>query len=99
MSWLSIALASFVICGAAAVAPTAALASPLKAPPPLQSAPQGAMAIDRTGLPDVTRFQARDGTWLAYRYYPNASGAVVAAGEAAGWGDVAARPSRRGAAA
>jgi hypothetical protein len=99
MTSLSFALAPFAICGAAAVCLTAAWASPLKAPPPLQSAHRGAMAIDRTVLSDVTRFQARDSAWLAYRNYPKASGALVAASEAAGWDDVAARPSRPGAAA
>ncbi len=33
------------------------------------------MQIDETGAPDLSRFQARDGTWLAYRLYPAADGA------------------------
>jgi pimeloyl-ACP methyl ester carboxylesterase len=52
----------------------AMLAVPVSQPPPLESIRAGAMAIDRSGMPDVTRFQARDGTWLAYRVYPAANG-------------------------
>ena len=44
-------------------------------PEPLASIYSGAMAIDREGRPDLSRFQARDGTWLAYRLYPAANGA------------------------
>jgi pimeloyl-ACP methyl ester carboxylesterase len=67
-------LAPFALCGVAALALTAALAAPLSAPPPLQSIHDGAVAVDRSAMPDLTRFQARDGTWLAYRYYAPASG-------------------------
>lgn len=52
----------------------ALLASPVSPPPPLESIRAGAMAVDQSGMPDVTRFQARDGTSLAYRLYPAASG-------------------------
>ena len=51
------------------------LASPLRPPPPLASIHEGAMRIDTEGAPDLSRFQARDGTWLAYRLYPAADGA------------------------
>lgn len=61
--------------GAAAIALTLMLASPLRAPPTLASIHEGAMRIDRQGVPDLSRFQARDGTWLAYRLYPAANGA------------------------
>jgi alpha-beta hydrolase superfamily lysophospholipase len=64
---LSIAAVGAVIVGAL-------LASPVSPPPPLNSIRAGAMAVDRSGMPDVTRFQARDGTWLAYRIYPAANG-------------------------
>jgi pimeloyl-ACP methyl ester carboxylesterase len=50
------------------------LAFPISPPPPLESIRAGAMAIDRSGIPDLVRFQARDGTSLAYRVYPAASG-------------------------
>ena len=51
------------------------LASPVRPPPPLASIHEGAMRIDAGGAPNLSRFQARDGTWLAYRLYPAASGA------------------------
>ena len=48
------------------------LASPVRPPPPLASIHEGATRIDVAGAPDLSRFQARDGTWLAYRLYPGA---------------------------
>jgi len=62
--------------GVAAVALVAALAAPLRMPPPLASIHAGAMNIDRKGMPALSRFQARDGTWLAYRLYPAQDGAT-----------------------
>ena len=50
------------------------LAIPLESPPPLASIHTGAQAIDREGKPELSRFQARDGTWLAYRLYPAKNG-------------------------
>ena len=70
MSLSALALTPFALCGAAAIAFTVALATPLKAPKPLASIHAGAMAIDSEGKPELSRFQARDGTWLAYRFYP-----------------------------
>jgi hypothetical protein len=43
------------------------LATPVKSLPPLASIHAGALAIGREGKPELSRFQARDGTWLAYR--------------------------------
>jgi alpha-beta hydrolase superfamily lysophospholipase len=60
--------------GAVAVFVVGALLTfPVSPPPPLESIRAGAMAIDRSGMPEVTRFQARDGTSLAYRLYPAAN--------------------------
>jgi pimeloyl-ACP methyl ester carboxylesterase len=61
--------------GAAAIALALMLASPVRPPPPLASIHAGAKEIDETGAPDLSRFQARDGTWLAYRLYPARNGA------------------------
>jgi pimeloyl-ACP methyl ester carboxylesterase len=61
--------------GLASVTLGAMLAAPLKAPPPLASIHADAAAIPREGLPALSRFQARDGTWLAYRLYPATNGA------------------------
>jgi pimeloyl-ACP methyl ester carboxylesterase len=51
------------------------LAIPVNSPPPLASIHRGAQAIDDEGRPERSRFQARDGTWLAYRLYPAKNGA------------------------
>ena len=71
--------------GCAAIVVTAMLASPVTAPPPLASLKAGAQKIDPSGKPDLTRFQARDGTWLAYRLYPGAGDriAILAHGSSA----------------
>jgi pimeloyl-ACP methyl ester carboxylesterase len=74
--------------GVAALALWAMLAQPVKSPPPLESIHAGAMAIDQDGRPELSRFQARDGTWLAYRLYPAADGqtdrlAILAHGSSA----------------
>ena len=61
--------------GAAAIVTVFMLASPVRRPPPLASIHAGAAQIDETGAPDLSRFQARDGTWLAYRLYPASNGA------------------------
>ena len=65
----------FALVGVAAIALAIMLASPLRQPPPLASIHEGAMRIDPAGAPELSRFQARDGTWLAYRLYPAARGA------------------------
>src|SRR5271165_1038470 len=65
----------FALVGIAALALTLMLASPVRQPPPLSSIHEGAMRIDAGSAPDLSRFQARDGTWLAYRLYPAANGA------------------------
>ena len=70
-----IALGVLALVGAAAITAALMLASPVRSPPPLVSIHEGAMRIDAAGAPDLMRFQARDGTWLAYRLYPAANGA------------------------
>jgi pimeloyl-ACP methyl ester carboxylesterase len=70
-----ILLALLALVGVAAVALALMLAWPLRPPPPLASIHEGAMQIDAEGAPDLSRYQARDGTWLAYRLYPATNGA------------------------
>jgi pimeloyl-ACP methyl ester carboxylesterase len=70
-----IALGLLALVGAAAIMLALMLASPLRPPPPLVSIHEGAMQIGAAGAPHLSRFQARDGTWLAYRLYPAANGA------------------------
>ncbi len=50
------------------------LASPLRSPPPLELISTGARAISVENMPERSRFQGRDGTWLAYRLYPARNG-------------------------
>jgi len=69
MSYLQAPLYPLAAVGLAALVLGGMLALPLKRPAPLASIHEGAMRIDMTGRPELTRFQARDGTWLAYRLY------------------------------
>ncbi len=66
------ALAFWALCliGLAALGLALALAAPLSRPPMLASIHDTASAVDRSGMPDVSRLQARDGVELAYRFYP-----------------------------
>jgi pimeloyl-ACP methyl ester carboxylesterase len=68
-------LAPLAVIGVAAIALALMLASPVRPPPPLASIHESAMRIDPSGAPNLNRYQARDGTWLAYRLYPATNGA------------------------
>ena len=70
-----VALGLLALVGAAAIAIVLMLAWPVRPPPPLASIHAGGKEIDATGAPDLSRFQARDGTWLAYRLYQAQNGA------------------------
>jgi pimeloyl-ACP methyl ester carboxylesterase len=65
-----LALGLLALVGAAAIVLILMLASPVRPPPPLASIHAGATQIDEAGAPELSRFQARDGTWLAGRIYP-----------------------------
>jgi pimeloyl-ACP methyl ester carboxylesterase len=60
--------------GVAALAIAGMLAVPLHQPPELPSITAGVRLVDRGDLPGVRRFQARDGSELAYRLYEPAEG-------------------------
>jgi pimeloyl-ACP methyl ester carboxylesterase len=62
--------------GAIALAIVCLLAAPLSQPPALASIHDGAVAIGDADRPPLNRFQARDGTSLAYRLYPAKDGAT-----------------------
>ena len=53
------------------------LGVPLGHLPPLDSVSRTARTVDRSDMPPITPFQARDGTWLAYRHYPAAKPGVT----------------------
>ena len=55
--------------GFAALALTAMVATPLGRLPELTSISQTVRAVDRSNMPPLSRFSARDGTELAYRHY------------------------------
>jgi pimeloyl-ACP methyl ester carboxylesterase len=85
MSWLSAPLYPLAAFGLVALAVGVMVAAPLNRPPPLASIQNGAMKIDMKDLPPLSRYQARDGTWLAYRLYPGGTDriAVLAHGSSA----------------
>jgi pimeloyl-ACP methyl ester carboxylesterase len=62
--------------GTIALAIGCLLAAPLSQPPALASIHDGAVAIGDADRPALSRFQARDGTFLAYRLYPAKDGAT-----------------------
>jgi pimeloyl-ACP methyl ester carboxylesterase len=72
MVWFPLGLLRWALCivGAATLVLTAMLATPLAGLPELTSVSQVARAVDRSTMPPLERFSARDGTELAYRHYP-----------------------------
>lgn len=56
--------------GLATLVLAAMLATPLARLPELSSVSKAARAVDRSTMPALERFSARDGTDLAYRHYP-----------------------------
>lgn len=56
--------------GLAALVLIAMIAQPLKQPPPIDSIATTARAVDRSDMPGLQYFAARDGTSLAFRHYP-----------------------------
>ncbi|MGJ5178758.1 alpha/beta hydrolase [Bradyrhizobium oligotrophicum] len=58
------------LAGAVALVLVAMIASPLVRPPELTSISETAGRVDRSTMPALQRFSARDGTELAYRHYP-----------------------------
>src|SRR5215475_4306189 len=75
--WFPLKALRWALCivGAAALLVAAMVATPLSHPPELSSISETARAVDRSTMPGLERFSARDGTQLAYRHYP-ARGAV-----------------------
>jgi alpha-beta hydrolase superfamily lysophospholipase len=56
--------------GAVALVFTALIATPIRRPAELTSISATARAVDRSDMPALERFHARDGTELGYRHYP-----------------------------
>ena len=72
MVWFPLGLLRWALCliGAFALLLAAMVATPLKHPPELRSLAQARKNVDYATLPAIERFQARDGTMLAFRHYP-----------------------------
>jgi alpha-beta hydrolase superfamily lysophospholipase len=58
------------LAGTATIVLGALIAWPVRYPPELASISEARKSIDFASMPEVSRFQARDGTSLAYRHYP-----------------------------
>src|SRR5437868_6022488 len=72
--WLRItAVAALALVGLITLAFAAMIAVPLTAPAPLESISKSAGAVDRSDMPQLQRFSARDGTVLSYRHYARAT--------------------------
>ena len=69
--WIKItAVTALALVGLLVLTLAAMIAAPLTAPPQLESISTTARAVDRSDMPELQRFQARDGTVLGYRHYP-----------------------------
>ena len=66
----------FALIGVAGLLLAGMIASPVQRPPELMSVSKTAGAVDRSTMPGLDRFHARDGTELAYRHYPARSPAT-----------------------
>ena len=62
--------------GVLALVLTTMMSVPVSRPPMMQSVINGVRTVDRSDMPPLSRFQARDGTELAYRHYPPAAPAT-----------------------
>jgi len=67
---LKVLISGFAALGLVTLLLTAMIARPVRAPPELASISEARKAVDFSGLPDIERFQARDGSWLGFRHYP-----------------------------
>src|SRR5712664_1607716 len=70
--WFPLNLLRWTLClvGVCALALTALVATPVVHPPELRSIGATVRTVDRSTLPPLEYFVARDGTELAYRHYP-----------------------------
>jgi alpha-beta hydrolase superfamily lysophospholipase len=67
---LKVIVWGLALIGFAGLLLTAMIATPIRRPPELVSVSKTAGAVDRSDMPAIDRFHARDGTELAYRHYP-----------------------------
>ncbi len=67
---LKAAVWGLAVVGFAGLVLVGLIAVPVRQPPELTSISKTARAVDRSSMPGLDRFHARDGTELAYRHYP-----------------------------
>jgi pimeloyl-ACP methyl ester carboxylesterase len=70
---LKVIVWGLAVVGFAGLLLAAMIATPIRRPPELVSISQTAGAVNRSDMPGIDRFHARDGTELAYRHYPAGS--------------------------
>jgi alpha-beta hydrolase superfamily lysophospholipase len=70
--WFPLEVLRWALClvGIIALGLTAMVANPLARPGELKSISETARDVDRSTMPPLSRFSARDGSQLAYRHYP-----------------------------
>jgi len=70
--WFPLSLVQWALCivGAAALILAAMIATPVPPISELRSVSETAKAVDRSTMPALEHFAARDGTTLTYRHYP-----------------------------
>jgi pimeloyl-ACP methyl ester carboxylesterase len=70
--WFPLSLVQWALCivGATALILVAMVATPVRPISELRSVSETAKAVDRSTMPALEHFAARDGTTLAYRHYP-----------------------------
>lgn len=70
--WFPLSLLQWALCliGLATLVLAAMIATPLTPMPELRSVSETARAVDRSTMPALDHFSARDGTTLTYRHYP-----------------------------
>jgi alpha-beta hydrolase superfamily lysophospholipase len=78
LDWFPLRLLRWALCivGAITLLLAAMVATPLARPPELRSISETARAVDRSTMPPMQHFSARDGSQLAYRHYPARSSAI-----------------------
>jgi pimeloyl-ACP methyl ester carboxylesterase len=76
--WFPLKLVLLVLAavGAVALLLTGMIATPVVQPGELHSVSETARSVDRSTMPPLSRFPARDGTELAYRHYPSRGAAT-----------------------
>jgi alpha-beta hydrolase superfamily lysophospholipase len=67
---INAAIWSLAVVGFVGLVLAGLIAWPVRQPPELTSISEARKSLDFSALPEVSRFQARDGTELAYRHYP-----------------------------